>query len=532
MELQRILARDSRSANEKAIQLYGKDVLIISSQRQDNQTELIVAVDLDAKGLVAVNATLEPDKSMSAPEPRAQAADEAAFVPFSKLFQSASAFAPLPSDAVLQEPLMASLPSAPEASVSVSVAVAESAPVPSAEAVAHQVRHDHLRSQEIVDMMRLEMAALRKEFSLSRQMMNWQDGLRLSPAVQRLSAAMSEAGMPAGLRALLTDSIQNCDSELEALPVMHSLLVDALSRPSVPIPASGVHALCGPSGAGKTSMVGRLAMAAAQAHGAQSQVMLSFADQRPGAWSQMQLLAAQSGVSCYRAVDSDTLRLLLEELVGKTVWIDTCGTDFIAQAQVLLRQHPKVLRHAVLPVDATVTSVQKILQNSSLSWSSLMLSKVDEAAYPWPLIKGLTEQPVPVSCMAVDSQMGQQLVVFDAHRLVKLALLPMSKCADFEAPLSAKPAAHGVSNVSASTCAEATLGAPVRRPRVKKTATLPVSAAGLAALAPRARQPAKPALNFGSELDIVVPTFLMSEPVKVMRKKTAIAQSALKASHG
>jgi flagellar biosynthesis protein FlhF len=47
MELKRILARDSRSANEKAIQLYGSDVLIISSQRLDNQTELIVAVDLD-----------------------------------------------------------------------------------------------------------------------------------------------------------------------------------------------------------------------------------------------------------------------------------------------------------------------------------------------------------------------------------------------------------------------------------------------------------------------------------------------------
>ena len=46
MELKRIIARDSRSANEKAIQLYGPDVLIISSQRVDQQTELIVAVDV------------------------------------------------------------------------------------------------------------------------------------------------------------------------------------------------------------------------------------------------------------------------------------------------------------------------------------------------------------------------------------------------------------------------------------------------------------------------------------------------------
>ena len=32
MELKRILARDSRAANEKALQLYGPDVLVISAK--------------------------------------------------------------------------------------------------------------------------------------------------------------------------------------------------------------------------------------------------------------------------------------------------------------------------------------------------------------------------------------------------------------------------------------------------------------------------------------------------------------------
>jgi hypothetical protein len=71
------------------------------------------------------------------------------------------------------------------------------------EAQAEQLRHESQRSQEIVELLRLEMAALRKDFSLSRQMMPWQDGLRLSPAIQQLSLAMSEVGVPAGLRALL-----------------------------------------------------------------------------------------------------------------------------------------------------------------------------------------------------------------------------------------------------------------------------------------------------------------------------------------
>ena len=45
MELKRILARDTRSANEKAMQLYGNDVLVISTQQVGDQTELIVAID-------------------------------------------------------------------------------------------------------------------------------------------------------------------------------------------------------------------------------------------------------------------------------------------------------------------------------------------------------------------------------------------------------------------------------------------------------------------------------------------------------
>ena len=56
MELKRILARDTRAANEKAVALYGPDVLVISSSKVRGQTELIVAVDvapLDAETAVA-----------------------------------------------------------------------------------------------------------------------------------------------------------------------------------------------------------------------------------------------------------------------------------------------------------------------------------------------------------------------------------------------------------------------------------------------------------------------------------------------
>ena len=513
MELKRILARDSRAANEKAIQLYGKDVLIISSQRLDNQIELIVAVDLDAAPAAAMVESVKPvDNHQDAAAP---------FVPFSKLFQSASAFAPLPPEEAVPE-----LSQAVEAAVTAppSVAALQSVAAPQAVAAAPigqqdaqtSQMHEAQRSQEIVEMLRHEMAALRKEFSLSRQMMPWQDGLRLSPAVHQLSMAMSEVGMPAGLRALMIDSIQELHSLEESWPVMQSLLIGALTRPSMAPPESGVHALCGPSGSGKTSMVGRLAFAAAQIHGVENQVMISFADQRPGAWAQMQLLAAQSGVPCFRATSSDMLGALLQDMEGKTVWIDTCGSDFMAQAQLLQTEYPKVLRHAVLPVDATVTSVQKILQHSTVNWSSLMLSKLDEAAYPWALIKGLTEEHLVVSCMAGGSRIEQAAESFDAGRLVQLAMKPL-----FQQATGSSDAAATQSFLEALT----TSAVPaVRATRVKKA-----SAADTQKPLTKSRPKAKIQVL---EDSITIPTLKCAEPMKSSRRKSADSAAALKVVHG
>ena len=507
MELKRILARDSRAANEKAIQLYGKNVLIISSQRLDNQTELIVAVDLDATPEAAAAEPVKPvDSHQDATAP---------FVPFSKLFQSASAFAPLPPEEAVTEVSHSFEPAVTAfQAVNGHQAVASSPAVHPQSQTLH--KHEAQRSQEIVELFRQEMAALRKEFSLSRQMMPWQDGLRLSPAIHQLSMAMSEVGMPAGLRALMIDSIQELHSLEESWPVMQRLLVGVLARATMAPPESGVHALCGPSGSGKTSMVGRLAYAAVQIHGVENQVMISFADQRPGAWAQMQLLAAQSGVPCFRANSSDMLGALLQDMEGKTVWIDTCGSDFVAQAQLLQTEYPKVSRHAVLPVDATVTSVQKILQHSTVNWSSLMLTKLDEAAYPWALIKGLSEHALDISCVAKASRIEQSAEAFDAAHLVRLAMKPLMQLAFPGGDAPVETPFFEVMPEAASPS--------VRVARSKKT-THSVSPKSLR------RTTAKPSIELLDDT-IVIPTLTGVLPMKPSRRKAAAVASALKVVHG
>ena len=76
-------------------------------------------------------------------------------------------------------------------------------------------------------------------------------------------------------------------------------------------------------------------------------------------------------------------------------------------------------------VDASVASVAKVLTSKASLWSSLMLSKMDEASHPWPLVKGLCESRLPITAVASHDQVGAPLAAFDAQALVQLALAPL-----------------------------------------------------------------------------------------------------------
>jgi flagellar biosynthesis GTPase FlhF len=505
MELKRIIARDSRSANEKAIQLYGNDVLIISSQRVEQQTELIVAVDVGSDPLAAATPALlppghRPDSIPSYSSPSLKTPDEPS-VPFAAVFQTASA--PVAQDqpaedsdhtafdnalegvSVRQEARMLAAPlddpnptAEPQSLVPQDLQAATPTlvqPVQHGLQAAKATPCEQLHCHGMVDMLREEMAALRREFVLSRQIQPvqpvqpGQPSSGLSPELQKLSLALQEVAMPAGLRALISKSLQELNTLDQAWPVLQRLLVQAMDRPVMEAPNQGVHAVCGPTGAGKTSMLARLACAAAQSHGAEKQVMVSYGDQRLGAWSQMQLLASEAGVACFRAADLAMLQTLLDDLQGKTVWIDTPGADFSAQA-LEFQSSLSLQLHAVLPVDATVTSVQKILQNPQIRWSSLILTKLDEAAYPWPLIKGLCEQPLAVSCMAEDSKIKVPAVAFDTTRLMALAMTPLQALLAEPQPLSdcgpsAKIARKPRAKKAAVSVAEIQAKPPADKPR-------------------------------------------------------------------
>ena len=228
---------------------------------------------------------------------------------------------------------------------------------------------------------------------------------------------------------MLIDAIKDEDSVTDAVQAIRSLLTSSLQRGGAAGAFEGVHALAGPSGAGKTLMAARLALHTAANSSPEQVAFISFHDARIGAWSQTQMLCAQMGVDCYRAPDVATLGVLLAELSQrKLVLIDTPGVQMIERLKDIKKIQPQTILHAVLPADASAVSVQRILkqtaQQAGLEWDSLMISKLDESSAPWALLQFMcNESDVPVLSAASGSERLTDLVMgFTPAQLVNLAL--------------------------------------------------------------------------------------------------------------
>ena len=91
MELQRVLAADSRSAMDKVVQLYGADALVVSNKKANNQTEIIVAIDLASQATAALDELQAP--RLEEPQPRVALGNMPSFddVMESQIFKSTDA---------------------------------------------------------------------------------------------------------------------------------------------------------------------------------------------------------------------------------------------------------------------------------------------------------------------------------------------------------------------------------------------------------------------------------------------------------
>ncbi|MFZ9314764.1 MAG: AAA family ATPase [Burkholderiaceae bacterium] len=415
MELKRILAKDLRAATEKAVSLYGAEALVVSHEQVNGQTEVIVAVDLEPK--------FDPYAALSEEAPeivRSKSAAPGAARVFSPEDLQPEAFKPMTPkvhppqgfDAAFGQALgRGGSPSAPQRD-------SETGSATGAGAAADD--RDRLRAREIVDLVRQEMAVLRREIRLQQRLGPWGQ-VGLTPLGQQMDGLLEGLGAPTAMRALLVEEVQQEASVDAALKKAEDILKAGLSSPQIAGPLTGVHVILGPSGAGKTQTVARLAHQAAEAWGSEQVAVISWSDSRLGAWAQIQMACAKLGVDCFRVHDAALLTQMRQELGDRQcVIIDTPGVALASHAERLCSQLPSAQFHLVLPADTTAAHAGRLL--ALRSWASLVVTKVDEACQSWGLIQALGQHPVPFYALAANGPGPQSGTPMNASVLARLAI--------------------------------------------------------------------------------------------------------------
>jgi flagellar biosynthesis GTPase FlhF len=410
---------------EKVIQLYGRDALVVSNKKAKNQTEIIVAIDLADHTQKTLDSMHVPPQD----KPRVTLGEMPNFdqVMESEIFKTPSTLA--------YDPLQ-------ELSIDIDpAAIAEFNQETQAQFIDEtkgrtseldnpvSQEREHLKAREIVDLVKQELAVMRREFKLSQQLDAWSGTQAVTDEMRPLIEAFNETGMPVGLRALVTEVVNKNTDMTSALEDIATVLGEGIKHINLLEDMRGIHLIAGSSGAGKTLMAGRLAKQAGLAHGDQAVAIISFNDSRYGAWNQTQLIGAQAGVETFRANSPEMLEVLLQELASRRlVIIDTPGGDLDNQLKLLTTLLPEAQKHLVLASDASEASVKRHLKSETITWDSVMLSRLEVGIHPWAIINALLNENTPISVASAEPSIIDSAATLTGLALAKHALahLPIS----------------------------------------------------------------------------------------------------------
>jgi flagellar biosynthesis GTPase FlhF len=374
MELQRILAKDSRSAMEQVHNTFGKDALVVSNKRARNKTELIVAVDLKADLEHALDDMQLEGEHIK--EPTSEVCEEFNQVMESKIFKTSPDF-------FANENTPPSFLSDSNSDVMDDNRADD--------------KRDQLHAREIVDLVKQELAVMRRELTLSDRLSSVGDEIT-NEAMQPFADALSHSGLSISLQVMVADLINQSRETEDAIGTISTILGNNINNVNILDNMQDVHVLSGRSGSGKTVTCARLARQKALEYGENAVAVISFKDSRFGAWSQIQILCSQAGVDTFRAKNNDELKNILEELSDRRlVIIDTSGSDAASSIKSLSNLLPEASYHLVLPADSSEGGVRSSISASQDVWESIIITRLDGDVQPWPIINVLVDQDIPVS---------------------------------------------------------------------------------------------------------------------------------------
>jgi flagellar biosynthesis protein FlhF len=393
MKIKRYMAVSMRAALAQVRTEQGPDAVILSSRRVEEGIEVIAAVDYD-EALFA-DATLK--RAPSAPPE--VAATRSLTPPKSETVEAPLRTQSIKGAPPLKAPLgiewvkltdvetPAYLPAARTPAIARPPATARAPAAALTPAAAPTRTPPHAPDGGYIAMQR-EIKDLRELLKGELAHMSWNDKRLREPLQARVLEELTamdiapDIAMALAAQAPRHTSLKNPSHIPLALLVKHLRVVDKLSPVN-----GGVIALVGPTGAGKTTTIGKLAARWSMQHGSQDLALVSTDGYRIGAREQLTTYARILGAPMHAAHDGKELALVLERLKSKKlVLIDTAGmgprdvrlTEQLAALQ-LGASRARVL--LTLPAHGEAHALEEIVRSfARVSPVACILTKLDEAA--------------------------------------------------------------------------------------------------------------------------------------------------------
>jgi flagellar biosynthesis protein FlhF len=427
MKVKRFFAADMRQAMKLVREELGADASIIGNRRVVGGVELTAAVDYEAPRLTPPTPGLSQElkktqERIVSARAQLEAGDRTADQPSvnRQLFGE-----------TMRQAVRDGSPVARDLLDRLNNEIAEPAPeARQARPSAPKEKHSEVENYSGLSAMRDEIAGLREMLEAQLGSMAWGQVNQQRPQQASLWRRLTQLGLPAELSQKLLQLVANETNTRQAwrmllahlahsIPVMREELIDQ----------GGVIALVGPTGAGKTTTLGKLAARYVLKHGSQHVALVTMDTYRIGAHEQLRTLGRILNVPVRVVDEQNSLADVLQEFSGKRlVLVDSAGLQ--AQDPHLHGQLNQLaaLGHRVSTLLVlAATSQYQVLKAAYHTYkvcglSGCVLTKVDEAATLGEALGLAMQQGLPVAYLADGQRIPDDIAKAVGHQLVSRAV--------------------------------------------------------------------------------------------------------------
>ena len=276
-----------------------------------------------------------------------------------------------------------------------------------------------------------ELAQMRDELSQMRSMIEREmarltdERLRGSPARAQAMELMEDYGFDAGITRDTVLQIPADTPDARVRGLMLALLSKRLPIcPIDPLAEAGVIALVGPTGAGKTTTIAKLAALYAAQHQPRDVALVTTDTSRVGGREQLHSYGRQLGIAVHEADTEAGLVSLLQKLQDyRLVLVDTAGLSqrdrALAGQLNWLRAARQVRTLLVLPANTHFADLDEVVRRfESARPQGVVLTKIDETGRLGSALSVAVDHQLPLTWVTDGQRIPEDLHRANAAHLV------------------------------------------------------------------------------------------------------------------